>query len=811
MKTFLILLFIISGDLLFAQNSSISGKIFDQNKLPISGATVLLFKANKTKLLRSILSDSVGVFIFENLKNDSLKIQISAEGFDKYEGENLIINEINTELNLNNIMLLPSIGQLAEVTVKAQKPFISQQIDRVVINPEALISSAGSNTLEVLEKAPGILIDQNGNISFKGKSGLQVFINDKPSYLTASELANYLRSMPVSTIESIELIHNPPAKYDAAGNAGIINIKTKKITAKGISTGLSLAYGQGRHIRSNNSFNLNIRRNKINFFNSVSFTQNNSYQDLSITRNYFTPTGVLQSVFTQNSLIKPQNRGQNLKMGMDVYPNKNTSFGVVFSGFINPSKRIVNNFSENKLGTGLLLNTVKANIPMDIDFRNANLNLNLAQKFKNRAELSGNLDFIKFKTQIDQTLTNEVEDKVNISPIKPTILNSKLPSDIGIGSFKMDFTTPMKWGTKMEAGLKASFVNTQNEADFNDIIDGQKVPNLLFSNIFKYKENINAAYLNASQDLTKISFQIGFRFESTNIKGNQLGNVAVKDSSFKRNYANIFPTVFVQFRADSAQKHVFSINTGRRIDRPNYKDMNPFTYPLDKFTFYAGNPFLQPTFTYNSELSYTYKGTWTFALEHSFARNVINETNEQQGTVWYSRPGNFDKQISYGASLNGQMQLTKWWTANIYATAMNNIFSSRVYTEELDDSRWYTVIMPTNQFVINSKWSAELAGSYQSKVLSGQFLVIPIWSARMGVATKILKNKGSLKLNVNDIFYTYQVGGDIRNIANATASWFSYLDTRVATLSFSYNFNKGQNLAPRRSGGSEAEQKRVKT
>jgi hypothetical protein len=200
----------------------------------------------------------------------------------------------------------------------------------------------------------------------------------------------------------------------------------------------------------------------------------------------------------------------------------------------------------------------------------------------------------------------------------------------------------------------------------------------------------------------------------------------------------------------------------------------------------------------------------TTTLEYSQTDNEISETNEQRGTIYYGRPGNFAKRTVYGISVNGSFKPTKWWTVQVYTALMNNKYSSQVYTEVLDDSRFYTVVMPTNQFQINKKWSAELSGSYQSKVLAGQFLVLPIKSIRAGVAVKILKDMGTIKLNVSDIFYTNQVGGDIRNIANATANWFSYLDTRAATVAFSYRFNKGQSLKARQSGGSESEQKRVK-
>lgn len=793
-----------------AQNGIIKGLVKDDKNEAVVGATVILSKSQKGAIVKSSFTDAAGKFEFEKLKYDTLEITVSFVGMSKYASDRIVLTEQNLTVDLGAINLKNGENELNEVAVKAQRAFVVQKIDRTVINPDALISNAGVTSLEVLEKSPGVTVDINGNISLRGKGGVVVFVDDKPTYLSAADLANYLRTIPSSSIESIEIMTNPPAKYDAAGNSGVINIRLKKNVTKGINGGLNLAYGQGRYMRTNNSFNFNYRINKLNFFSNLSVNQNNSYQDLTITRRYFTTEGQLSSTFVQNSYIRPSNRSQNLKVGLDYYVTKKTTLGVALSGFINPSSRNVKNTATISNGQNEITGLVDAYNPMNILFKNGSVNLNMTHQLNIKGrEVSVNLDNIVYKSSIDQRLENS-----NLNPDgslqTKSILASNLPSDISIRAAKIDYINPLTKGGRIEAGAKTSFVKTSNIADFFDVEDNRKVPNYVFSNNFQYKENINAVYLNYSRDFKKISVQAGLRLENTNITGNQLGNIVVKDSSFKRNYTNLFPTFYTQYRLDSANKHVLGFSVGRRIDRPNYKDMNPFTYPMDRFTYYGGNPFLQPTFSYNVELSYTYNNFLTTTLQYSRADNVISETNEQRGNIYYSRPGNFARQESYGVEVNGTFQVQKWWTIQLYTAFMNNKFQSPIYTEILDESRWYWVVVPTNQFIINKKWSAELAGSYQTKVLSGQFLVIPIGSIRAGVSTKIMKDKGTLKLNVNDVFYTNQVGGDIRNIKNAAASWFSYLDTRVVTLSFSYRFNKGQNLRVRQNGGSESEQKRVK-
>lgn len=806
MKKLLFLFAIVLSTITFAQNS-LTGKILGKDNLPISDVQILLINASNQETLKVAITDKDGKFEIENVKFDEAKIVIEQSDYEKYTSD--LIKPSEAIINLPDITLKSGTKSIEAVTIVAKKPFVTQKIDRVVINPDALISNAGTTALDVLGKSPSVNVDFNDNISLRGKSGVQIFIDDKPTYLAGSDLADYLRSIPSSNIESIEVIPNPPAKYDASGNAGIINIRLKKTLAKGFNGGFNLAYGQGKYMRSVNSANFNYRIQKWNFFTNLSVNKTRSYQDLTIKREYFTPEGERTSIFTQNSYITPTNRTNSMKIGADFYANDKTTFGIVLNGFINPSERnTVNNaiIQDNNLQT---INKIEANIPMDIMFKNGSVNVNMNRKIKDKQELSINADYIKYDSKIEQSQFNKTLNPEN-SVLADTRIDSKLPSDVTIKVLKADYSGINLFGGSFDLGAKSSFVKTGNVADFRDVENGVEKPNYTFSNNFDYKENIHAVYTNYAKEFDKISIQLGLRMEYSDIKGYQKGNPVVKDSAFTKRYASLFPTFFIQYRADSLQNHVVGLSLGRRIDRPNYKDMNPFTYPMDNYTFYGGNPFLEPTFSYNADLNYTFKKNYTLGFNYSYIDNLISETNEQRNGIYYSRPGNFDRQISYGFTFNSSTNITKWWTFQLYTELIHNAFKSDVYTEKLNDSKWNWFVMPTNQFTISKKWSAELAGQYQTSILSGQFLISPIGSIRAGISTKILKDQGTLKLNVSDMFYTNQVEGEIRNIQNAKAGWFSYMESRVVTLSFSYRFSKGNNLKIRQSGGSETEQSRVK-
>jgi len=803
-------LFFISLTQLYGQTSKITGTVLDADQKELEGAVVSLQKSTDSSVVKTVLTESDGAFAFLGLRSGMFLVIVSHVSYQKYRSLPFTLNNQQPNIDLLKISLVPADKKLAEIQVTGQKNFVEQRIDRMVVNPEALISNAGATMLDVLEKSPGIQIDASGAISLKGRAGVVVFVDDKPTYLSATDLTNYLRSLPSGSVETIEIMTNPPAKYDAAGTGGVINIRLKKTKTKGFNGGINLSYGQGRYARSNNSLNLNYRINKLNFFGNVSLNTNNSYQDLTISRQYFSPAGTYRSGFTQNSYIKRELNSANLKAGVDWYVSKKATVGLVLNGFRNPSNSLVTNNAQVFDATNTVSSVVKAVSPSEKVLKNGSINLNYSYKLDSTGkELSANLDYIPYRSDLNQSLTNEIFSNTR-KFLNQTVLVSSLPSAIDIRTAKVDYVHPLANSSKFESGLKRSDISTENVADFSDVLNGERIPNYEFSNNFRYREAINAGYLNYSREGVRLSVQAGLRFENTAISGHQLGNKVVNDSLFTRVYNSLFPTFYLSYTLDSAGKHQLGFSYGRRINRPNYQDLNPFTYPLDRFTLYGGNPFLRPAFSDNLELSHTFDKAVTTTLQYTRSRDVLYETVEQSSSTFYSRPGNLGRYTSYGASVNISHALTKWWTLQLYTELTYNKFTATLYNQKLNNEGTYWYFAPTNQFVINASWSAELSGLYQSTIHAGQFVTIPVGNVRVAAAKKLWKDKGMLKLSVTDLFYTNQPGGDIQSLANSSASWHSYLDSRVATISLSYRFSKGQNLRLRQTGGSENEQKRVK-
>jgi len=796
---------------LYAQsdNYHINGIVKDENNDLVPGAAVILKRALDSNVISSVLSDAMGSFIFEVTKKDSFFLVIEHMSYQNYSSSSFALSKLQKDTIFPDIHLQASTNMISGITIQGRKSFIEQKIDRTVVNVDALISNAGSNALEALSKSPGVTVDEDGTINFKGKKGVMVLIDGKPTYLSATDLADYLRSLPADDINTFELMANPPAKYDAAGNAGAINIRLKKSKKEGYNGSAVISYSQGQYAKSNNSINFNYNTGKFNFFSNFNYNLNNTLQDLHLVRNYFTPIGSLNSIFKQHSLIKDKSWGAKARVGFDYYATAKSTFGIVLSGFKAGSKNIASNHAEILNPDLSLSNVVNAQAIADKSLANGTINLNYSYKPDSSSrELSFNMDYLNYSNKLESTLWNAVYLPDNTLQNESNLIG-KLPLLLDIFTTNGDYTSPFVKNAKLDLGYKISYISTKNVADFYDETGNIQTVNTDFSNKFNYTENTNAAYINYSWEHKRLAVQAGLRYENTNINGHQLGDAIHPDSTFNRVFNSFFPTLYLSYKIDSASKHQLNLSYGRRIDRPNYQDMNPFTYPLDRYTLYGGNPYLLPTFSNNFELSYNYNNIITTSVLYSIVKDVISETIEQHDNTFFSQPGNIGRQHVYGISVNAGLHPFKQWQVNLYSELMHDKFTARLYDNDFknEGTRWF--LQATNQFLINDKWTAELLGSYQTKVYYAQFILIPSGMASAGIARKILKDKATLKLSVNDIFYTGRQGGKITGLSNSSAEWTNDFDSRVLRLVFSYNFNKGNTRKIRKSGSSENEQRRI--
>ena len=353
-------------------------------------------------------------------------------------------------------------------------------------------------------------------------------------------------------------------------------------------------------------------------------------------------------------------------------------------------------------------------------------------------------------------------------------------------------------------------MNTDNAANYFNVIGNVSTPDYNNTNRFIYKENINAGYVNYNKQWKRFSLQSGLRLENTNGSGHQLGNMYIRDSSFTNHYTNLFPTVYFSYKLDSAGNNVLVASFGRRIGRPNYASLNPFVFFVDKFTYFAGNPFLKPQFTNNYKLAYSYKSLFTVSALYNYTTGYQSETIRPSGSTFISTTGNIGALKSIDLSLNVNLKPATWWTLNFYAEVYNNTFSGAFVNGYLNQSVTSFSSNANNQFQLAKGWSAELSGYYQSRRAYGQFLIYPSGALNAGLQKKLWVNKASVRFNVRDIFHTSSSSGEITSIPGANSSFHNYFDSRVATLTFTYNFGKALNNPRRRETGSaDSEQGRA--
>lgn len=790
------------------ENPVISGNVLDTNAKEslLEDAVVSLMKAADSSLVKTQITEADGKFFFEGVAPGDYLLFIKKEG---YQSASIAVS---CGGNVSIRLKARAAEKLDEVAIVARIPLIQRKIDRTVVNVDAMISTAGNNVLELLSKSPGVIVDQSGSIMLKGKPGVQIYVDDKPTYLSGDALQNYLKAMPASAVSQIEIMTNPPAKYDAAGNVGIINIVTKKSRLKGFNANLNVSYGQGKYFKNTDSFNFNYRNNKFNVFGTLSGGSVQNFSDLYINRTYLNEDESVKSFFNQNTKSKYASDFGSLNLGTDYYVTDKTTFGFKANGMFDKLKARSRNVSLLSDPANVATGTVIADNGEDVDFRNGTLNLNMRHKFDTTGKtLTMDLDYVHYNTLSRQFFLNNT-----YAPAGDLLLTDglfgNLPAKIDIYAYKADYSQPVKGDAKFEAGIKTSYTDIDNLADYYTASGNDQVVNYDLSNHFKYREMINAGYLNFNKQYKRFGMQLGLRAEGTISSGNQLGNPVKPSARFQRDYLSAFPTAFFTYDLDSAKNHQLAFSYGRRIDRPFYQDLNPFVRPLDKFTFYSGNPLMRPMFSQNLSFTYSFKSSFSTSLSYVRTKNEINETIEIDATgLYFSRPGNIGRSEAISLSVNGTIPVGKWLTITGYSEVTHNHYVSKLYTETLDSRGTYFYFNLNNSFQLGKGWSAELSGYYISRVTSAQFTLRQRGQVYAGVQKKILKDKGSVRVMFRDVFYTELNRGMINNLRLTKADYNNRSDSRAVFLTFTYSFGKPFVTQPKHEGsGSESEQNRVK-
>jgi len=789
-----------------ALSKGVKGTVTAQK--PVEAATVALLNVKDSSLVKTAVTDNAGQFEITLSKDGKFLVSVQAIGFATYYSEAFEVTGANPVHTFKQLTLTAASQQLGGVVVTTKKPFIEQQIDKTVVNVDASPTNVGLSALDVLEKSPGVTVDKDGNVSLRGKQGVVIYIDGRPTYMSGADLANYLRNLTSANLDQIEIMTQPPAKYDASGNSGIINIKTKKTKVKGLNGSVTLGGGTGKYPKLNESFNINYRTGKVNMFGNYSYGYYKNFHTLDLVRNFRNESSKdIESIFRQRTDGQNISQSHSFKLGADYFMSKKTTIGFVLNGYVGPHKNGNTNVTDIYDANNVLQSQTLSPSTDNGTWKNLGGNINFKHTFDTTGkELTADVDYVHYTSSTNQMFYNYFYDDKGVKNLPDETLRGLLPGDIKIFSVKADYTHPLKGNAKFEAGIKSSIVKTDNNAQYDTLANNMWGSDTFRTNHFIYKENINAAYVNLSKQLNKKwSVQVGLRLENTVSTGHQV----VKNQQFTRDYTQLFPTAYIGYTAND--KNQFSFSYGRRIQRPDYEDLNPFYHFLDKYTYEVGNPYLKPQFSHNIELTHSFKNMLNTTLSYSTTNDIIQQVLEQVDSTHtsYVKRSNIAKQTSFGLSMNASVPVTKWYRTNIYGQVIYNQYKGFVNTGDINVSATGFMANISNQFSVKKGWTFELSGFYRSKMIEGILIAKPMGRADFAVAKNIMKNKGMVRVSFRDFLNLQQFNG-YSKYQNVDVTIRNTWDSRQVNVSFTYRFNKGQSVQHRDHNGAGDEQNRVK-
>ncbi len=807
MKIFHLTLFLLTFNFLHAQTASIKGQLQDGAGEAVVFANLALYNAADSSLVKVETSNETGIFHLRGLSAGNYFLSATYVGMADLQKNGIQVDE-NRQLDLGVLTFNPAAVELSEATVKASRAMIEIKPDRTVFNVEGTINSVGSDAITLLRKAPSVTVDNNDNISVLGRSGVLLYVDGKRLPLTGQDLTNYLQNLPAEQIDRIDIITNPGARYEAEGNAGIIDIRLKKDKNLGANGSVNGGINKGRHTRANMSGSGNYRNKSLNIFATAGLGDGGGFQDIAFES--------LQNGLLLDETLNSSHDWQfkNYQTGMDFFLAKNHTLGFLVGGGIseNESKSvnriaIADQDSPAQIDSILVANTTQ-------NSRRTQNTFNLNYKFdngKNRS-LNMDLDYGKYSNDNLRFQPNKYFDAEEDEVLTELVNSFDTPTDIDIYTFKLDYEDEL-WGGKLGVGSKISRVLSDNTFLFYDVLNGTPVRNDRSSNRFEYEENVYAGYVNYARPIgKKWNFSAGLRAEQTDAMGElQAYLPELQEPPVLLNYLSWFPSAGLTWQVKP--QHSLALNYGRRINRPDYNILNPFNNQLSQLSYERGNPFLNPEIVNNIELGYTLKYRYNFKLAYSNTANQItrligpDETDPRASFISWD---NLAEQTIISFNISAPVQMTKKWNAyfNLSGSFMDNqadygggatidlqAYSYNIYMQ-------HTIDLPFG-------FKGEISGYYSGPgIWGGVFLYDSSWSLDLGLQRKFFNDRMNVRLGGSDLFYESGWSGiSIFNGLEATGrgNW----DSRRISLSMSYRFGNDNVKSRKRKTGMEDEAGRV--
>jgi hypothetical protein len=783
----------------FAQQS-IRGTVTDERKQPLPGAVIRLKKTADTVIYKTAISDSLGRFVFKNVQKADYRLSI---GFIGYQGSEL---KIHFPDSIVTIELKPLVEQLREVSVQVRAPLIEKQIDKTIVNVDQNIGAAGTNSLELLKKLPGVKVSPDGQITLNGKSGVNVNIDGRTTFLSADDLTNLLTNTPSSDIQKIEIMTNPSAKYDAEGTGGIINLIRKKNTKSGFNGNLTAGLGLGEHYdRYNSSLVLNYKTAKYNLYLNNSYGYSNNYNASNGLSDIMNGNALSSEQTTVNNATTA-NKAYNSSASLDLYLSKQTT--LTLTGSI--SDRRYNNNLRSLLITADSSRTKTGSENFSALNADKPFNFTTGVQLLHKPDTTtkqwlADVDYSNYSYRPGQYNTGLNYDASGVFLNRDNAFIDEMRT-LHIFGVRTDYEQPLPGNGKLEVGLKSSYVKTLNSSVYYNQISGQYVADPSQSDDDVNSENINAAYINFNKQYKKLGVQAGLRAEQTVMTGQQLNSTA----SFHQNYTGLFPTVFLNDKIDD--QNTLNFQFGKRIDRPDYHELVPFKRPLSATLSFIGNPNLKPDVNWHSELTWSWRNTFfvgvAYDIDHNYLRTLYYLDSNK---VTITRmPTNIPLAHSWNLNISYNKELAKWFTTNTTATLYRNLFNGIAGNGfSFDDPGFVTIdLVANNSFHCSDNLSLEADFEYESR---RQFVgsVFGAYSVlNLAAKQKLFHSQGSLTINANNVLNT-ESRGTTDHYLNLYQSGYSHFYTRAVIVTFNYRFGNGKLTKTQTKSGSGDEQQRA--
>jgi iron complex outermembrane receptor protein len=787
----LLLLIILSIEKLQAQ--TITGSTSDNQGKPLGGASIELKRPGDSAIVKLSVSNGAGFYQFSSIPAGEYFIAVSHVGYTPANSHHFILLP-DTAVHLPPIMLSRESRELKQAEINASRPMVEMRPDKMVLNVEGNINAVGEDMLELLRKSPGITIDNNNTISITGKTGAQVYVDGRPTHLSGNDLAQYLKTILSNSVEAIEIIGNPSAKYEAAGSAGIINIRLKKDKSFGTNLTAGAGYNIGTYSKYNATASVNHRDKNFNVFGEYSY---HNVTELYHSVYYRTQ---LDTLFRQSDVLVTKTISHTFRTGLDYTMDKKSTLGLLVSGTFVTDSLISNSETPiiyvpenvtNRLLTARNRTSERRN--------NGNFNLNYRYADGTGHELTLNADYGLYRIRSNQLQPNNYFDSTGEKLLYSNNFNILSPTDIDIYSFKADYDQNFLKG-RLGLGVKVSYVTSANDFQEYDLIGQQAILDTLSSDNFKYKENINAAYASYDRTFSNWIFQGGLRVENTNSKSN---------SASPRHYTDFFPSVSVTWNQKPKQQ--WTLSYGRRLDRPDYQDLNPFVFKLDDYSFSKGNTQLRPQYADNLGLTYAYDHKLTVGLSYSHVSGLfanLPDTTDRSKTV--VTKVNLASQDILGLNITYSLHY-KWYSFFVNANGHYALYQANFGVgRTIDLNVFNTTVYSQHNFSLGSGWTASVSEYYSSpNIWQATLQTRSLWGVDAGLQKTLFSGNAMIKASVSDIFN--KMGWSATsNFAGQYIYTAGTYESRQLKLYFTYRLgNKQLKAASRHVSGAEDENKRV--